>query len=134
MNARTLLLFTVPLLPLARRADAQLVRDFGGEVSRSAPRPDASRLAEVPSVASELRSRVRIAGDSAQRIAMHDFGWHGRVASLEADEEDARVFWDVKIVPDTSQQTIIRYRVDATSGGIMNVKEFTGLRGLAKRP
>ena len=56
------------------------------------------------------------------------------MSSIEIDEEDSRVFWDVKILPDANLQTIVRYRVDAANGGIMSIKEFTGLRGLARRP
>ena len=68
-------------------------------------------------------------------VTMEDFGrWRGRVSSLELDEEDARLFWDVKIVPDATRETLVRYRVDATSGGIIAIREFTGIRGLARRP
>jgi uncharacterized membrane protein YkoI len=103
-----------------------------GEV---ASRVDASRLTtRIPGVSAEYAARVRIGGDSAQRIALGDFAWRGRVTSIEIDEEDARVYWDVKIVPDSSQQTIVRYRVDASSGGILGIREFTGVRGLARRP
>lgn len=133
MNARLLLL--VLLLLIAKRSDAQIVRESGGDVSRGKGRQDAGRMAtRIPGVAAEFRDRVRVGGDSAQRIALDDFAWRGRVVSVEIDEEDARVFWDVKILPDAQRQTIVRYRVDAASGGIMNIKEFTGLRGLAARP
>ena len=122
-------------LAVASRSDAQS-REVGGEVSRSRPaRVDPARLsARIPGVDSTMRARVRVPGDSAQRIALDDFEWRGRVISLEVDEEDSRVFWDVKIVPDSSQSTVVRYRVDAATGGIMNIKEFTGLHGLARRP
>jgi uncharacterized membrane protein YkoI len=135
MKSGTLVLLAVTLLVIAKRSDAQIVRESAGDVSGGGGKADASRLASrVPGVSWEFRSRVRVGGDSAQRIALADFDWHGRVSSLEIDEEDSRVFWDVKIVPDTSTQTIVRYRVDAMTGGIMSFKEFTGLRGLARRP
>jgi len=134
MKSGTLVLFAVALV-VAKRTDAQIVRESAGEVRSSHVKADPSRLASrIPGVSWEFRSRVRIGGDSAQRIALADFDWRGKVSSLEIDEEDSRVFWDVKIVPDTSAQTIVRYRVDAMSGGIMGIKEFTGLRGLARRP
>jgi uncharacterized membrane protein YkoI len=133
------LLVTLAVLALAKRSDAQTkVRVSTGEVTRSsAGRPDVSRLApRIRGVDQEHRGQILVSGDSAQRIAMNDYEWRGRVHSVEFDEEDARVFWDVKIVPDSSQQTIVRYRVDAASGGIMSIKEFSGIRGLglARKP
>lgn len=119
----------VMALATATRVDAQRPRVTvsGGDVSRV----DSGRLSpRIPGVEPELRGRVRVSGDSAQIIALTDFDWRGRVSSVEIDEEDTRVFWDVKIVPDTSRQTIIRYRIDAGSGGIIGIKEFTGVRGL----
>jgi hypothetical protein len=128
-------LAALALVALASRSEAQTTaRVFGGEVSRTGARADAARLAtRIPGVEGEQRTRIQVSGDSAQRLAMNDFGWNGRVSSVEFDEEDARLFWDVKIVPDTSQKTIIRYRVDAATGGILGIKEFTGIRGLARR-
>jgi len=138
MSMRTrgaLLLIAVAIALVAKRSDAQIVRESAGEVSGVRARPDPSRLASrIPGVAWELRARVRVSGDSAQRIALADFEWRGRVSSVEIDEEDGRVFWDVKLLPDANLQTIVRYRVDAATGGIMSIKEFTGLRGLARRP
>src|SRR5688572_13962682 len=128
---RTLALMLVVAEPLlAQRARVNV---SGGEVERT-PREDASRLAtRIPGIDAELRARLQVGGDSAQRIAMNDFAWKGRVSSVEIDEEDTRVFWDVKIVPDSAQQTIVRYRVDATNGAILGVKQFTGVRGLIIR-
>lgn len=53
------------------------------------------------------------------------------MSSIEIDEEDARLYWDVKIIPDSVRRTIVRYRVDAVSGGILSIREFTGVGGLA---
>jgi uncharacterized membrane protein YkoI len=133
MKARILL--TLATLALANQSDAQTrVRVSGGEVSRTSARVDVARLsARIPGVDSGRREQIHVSGDSAQRIAMNDFAWRGSVTSVEFDEQDARVFWDVKILPDTSQQTIIRYRIDATNGGILDIKEFSGIRGLARR-
>ena len=130
---KALAFMTLALLVIAaRRGSAQRVTISKGEVSRPG-RVDTTRLVNrIPGVDDELRARLRVSGDSAQRIAMHDFEWKGRVSSVEIDEDDARVFWDVKIVPDTSVQTIVRYRVDATNGGILSIKEFTGIPGLAR--
>ena len=135
MKARILLTLALMLVVaeplLAQRARVNV---SGGEVSRSAAPGDASRLAtRIPGIDAELRARLQVGGDSAQRIAMNDFAWKGRVSSVEIDQEDARVFWDVKIVPDSGQQTIVRYRVDATNGAILGVKQFTGVRGLLIR-
>lgn len=135
-NMKAYLLLALAVLPLAKRSDAQSkVRISEGEVTRSSsPRSDPSRLASrIPGVDAERSGRIRVSGDSAQRIALSDCAWKGRVSSVEIDEEDARVFWDVKIVPDTSQMTIVRYRIDATNGGIMGIKEFSGIGGLARR-
>lgn len=105
----------------------------GGDVTRGVG--DRARLASrIPGVEAERRARVRVEGDSAQRLAMNDFEWRGRVSSVEIDEEDARVFWDVKIVPDSNQQMIVRYRVDAATGGILDIKEFHGIRALPRAP
>lgn len=129
---QTLALMLVVAGPLL--AQRPRVNVSGGDVARAAPRADASRLAtRIPGIDAELRARLQVGGDSAQRVAMNDFAWKGRVSSLEIDEEDARVFWDVKIVPDSGQQTIVRYRVDAMTGAIMGVKQFTGVRGLPTR-
>lgn len=118
---------------LAQRARVTI---SGGDVASSgALRRDASRLApKIPGVTAELRARLRVSGDSAQRIALDDFNWLGRVSSVEVDEQDARLFWDVKIVPDSTRTTIVRYRIDATNGGILDIREFTGVRGLARTP
>jgi uncharacterized membrane protein YkoI len=127
----TLGLTAVVACPLSGQTQTR-VTVSGGDV---AGRAESSRLTtRIPGVSAEYAARVRIGGDSAQRIAMSDFAWRGRVSSVEIDEEDARVYWDVKIVPDSSQQTIVRYRVDALSGGILGIREFTGIRGLARRP
>lgn len=137
MKARILLILVVLMVALAKRSDAQSrARVSGGEVTRSsAARTDLSRLSSrILGLDAERRGRIQVSGDSAQRIAMNDYDWNGRVSSVEFDEEDAREFWDVKIVPDSSQQTIVRYRVDALSGGILSIKEFSGIRGLAKKP
>jgi uncharacterized membrane protein YkoI len=132
MKAR--ILVTLAMIALANRSDAQTRMRFSdGEVSRNSARVDITRLStRIPGVDGALREQIHVSGDSAQRIAMNDFEWRGKVSSIEFDEADARVFWDVKIVPDTSQQTIIRYRVDATNGGILDIKEFSGVRGLAR--
>jgi uncharacterized membrane protein YkoI len=107
-------------------ADAQS-RGFasaGGEV--------VSRMtARVPGVTAEQKVRLRVSGDSAQRIALGDFAWKGRVISLEIDEEDTRLYWDVKIEPDSKPGNVVRYRVDATNGGILGIKEFARV---ARRP
>ena len=106
-----------------------------GDVALAPTRGNAARLApRIPGIAPDLAARIRVGGDSAQRIALEDFGWKGRVSSLELDEQDARLFWDVKVVPDATRETLMRYRVDATTGRIMEIKEFTGIRGLARRP
>lgn len=136
----TRLLLALALVTLAGdRAGAQRTRvtTSPGEVAlRDAARPTPPRLApRIPGIGSELAARVRISGDSAQRIAMNDFEWRGRVSSVEIDEEDTRLFWDVKIVPDSTRGTLVRYRVDASSGGILGIREFTGIRGVAaQRP
>jgi uncharacterized membrane protein YkoI len=116
--------------------DAQRTRIAvsGGEVSRSPTAGDSARLApKLPGLTPELAARVVVNGDSAQRIAMHDFNWRGRVASVELDEEESRLYWDVKIVPDSTRSVIVRYRVDAANGGILGIREFTGLGGLLIR-
>ncbi len=116
---------------LASRSEAQTrVREFGGEVSRREARADPARLGRVPGIDAALSARIRVSGDSAQRTAMNDFEWRGRVSSVEIDEEDARLYWDVKIVPDFASETVIRYRVDATGGGILSIKEFKGIKGI----
>jgi uncharacterized membrane protein YkoI len=132
MTGRLLLALT--LAAVANRSEAQTrVRVSGGDVSRSAARGDPSRLGPVPGIDADLRARLRVGGDSAQRIALNDFEWRGHVTSIEIDEEDARLYWDVKIVPDSGTGTIVRYRVDATNGGILSIKEFTGIKGLRIR-
>ena len=112
-------LVTLAVLGVAAPMGAQSARQYasGGEVvSRMAAR--------VPGVTHEQRARLRVAGDSAQRIALQDYAWKGRVVSVEIDEQDTRLFWDVKIEPDGNPRVIIRYRVDATNGGILGIKEF----------
>ena len=114
---------------------ARVIVSGGAVVSNRALRKEAWRLApHIPGLAEDLRARLRITGDSAQRIALDDFEWRGRVSSVEVDEQDSRLYWDVKIVPDSTHGTILRYRIDATSGGILDIREFTGVRGLARKP
>jgi hypothetical protein len=133
---RSCQLLTILFLALASRSEAQsVVRNSDGSVGRADPRVDASRLfSKLPGLSAELKARIRVNGDSAQRIALGDFDWRGRVNSVEIDEEDSRLYWDVKIVPDSLERTIVRYRVDALSGGILSIREFTGIAGLPKRP
>lgn len=128
MNRMRAVAMAMAILTAARaEAQRERVTVSGGDVSRV----DSGRLSpRVPGVDESLRARVHIGGDSAQRIALSDFDWRGRVSSVEIDEEDSRVFWDVKIVPDSSRQTIVRYRIDAASGGIIGIREFSGVRGL----
>jgi uncharacterized membrane protein YkoI len=138
MTMRTFLTFAL-VVATAGSAHAQPARSYfssGGEVSKASAAGDLARLApHIPGLSPELRARLRISGDSAQRIALHDFDWRGRVSSIEVDGDDARAFWDVKIVPDSTIGTIVRYRVDGKTGGILEIREFTGVRGLArKRP
>jgi hypothetical protein len=132
MNACLLLAFA--LLASAELAEAQSkMYVSSGDVTRNIG--DRARLASrIPGVDPDRRARVRVEGDSAQRLAMNDFEWRGRVSSVEIDEEDARVFWDVKIVPDTNPDMIVRYRVDASTGGILDIKEFHGIRALTRAP
>lgn len=77
----------------------------------------------IPAVPEEHKARLRVGGDSAQRIALADFAWRGRVLSVEIDEQDARLFWEVRIEPDVPPRAMIRYRVDATNGGILGITE-----------
>jgi uncharacterized membrane protein YkoI len=135
MKARALLTLGLTVgVACSLGAQQTRVTVSSGDVE-SGNRARVARLAtRIPGVSAEYAGRVRVTGDSAQRIAMSDFAWRGQVSSIELDEEDSRVYWDVKIVPDSSQQTIIRYRVDAASGGILGIREFTGIRGLARRP
>lgn len=119
MLLRALAVGTLALTWPAVAAGAQSPRSFasGGEV--------VSRMsARVPGVSAEQRARLRVSGDSAQRLALADYAWKGRVISLEIDEEDTRLYWDVKIEPDAKPGTVVRYRVDATNGGILSIKEF----------
>jgi uncharacterized membrane protein YkoI len=122
----------VVVLLAAKQSQAQTTSSSGGEVSA---RAETSRLTtRIPGVDDAQRARVRVSGDSAQRIAMDDLQWRGRVTSVEVDEEDARLYWDVKIVPDNAPQTIVRYRVDAGTGAILGIREFAGVRGLVRIP
>ena len=118
------------------RAQRTRVSVSGGDVASSTPiRRETWRLAaNVPGLAEDVRARLRVSGDSAQRIALDDFSWRGRVSSVEIDEQDARLFWDVKIVPDSTRGTIVRYRIDGATGGILDIREFTGIRGLGRTP
>ena len=116
-------LVTLAILGVAAPIGAQSSRltttSSGGEVvSRMAAR--------IPGVPAEQKARLRVGGDSAQRIALADFAWKGRVVSVEIDEQDTRLFWDVKIEPDANPRAILRYRVDATNGGILGIREFPG--------
>lgn len=98
-----------------------------GSVAPGASRApaDASRLSTLaPELHPDLKARVQVACDSAQRIALSDFDWKGRVRHVGIAEEDARVFWDVRIVPDSARAAEIRYRVDAASGGILSINEL----------
>ena len=105
--------------PLGAQSPRVVASTSGGEV--------VSRMSRrVPGVAEEYKARVRVSGDSAQRVALGDFAWKGRVTSVEIDEQDTRVFWDVKIEPDANPRAILRYRVDATNGGILGIREFPG--------
>lgn len=129
-------ILTILFLALASRSEAQgVVRNSDGSVARPAPRVDATRLfSRLPGLSAELKARIRVTADSAQRIALGDFEWRGRVNSVEIDEEDSRLYWDVKIVPDSLERTIVRYRVDAVNGGILSIREFVGIAGLRLRP
>jgi hypothetical protein len=135
MNTKVRTILTLGLgLLVARPLSARQVTVSGGDVSRPSARVDVLRLStRIPGIDSAFLARVRVSGDSAQRLAMHDYEWKGRVSSVEIDEDAGRVVWDVKIVPDSSAQTIVRYRIDALTGGIANVREFAGVPGLRIR-
>lgn len=128
------LLALVTLAAMAAYAQTK-VNVSGGDVTSSARRGDAGRLTRrITGSDPQQLERSRVSGDSAQRIAMTDYEWRGRVMSVEFDSADSRVFWDVKIIPDSSTTTIVRYRVDAGGGGILDIREFGGIRGLPRRP
>jgi len=130
MKSRVLVFASIPLLVLAWRSDAQSrERMSGGEVSSRADR----LTKRIRGLTPELRGRVNIGGDSAQRIAMSDYDWQGRVLSVELDEEDARTFWDVRIAPDSSDRLVVRYLVDARTGGVLGIKEFPATRTTLNR-
>lgn len=134
MKAALLALGLMAVVATPSWAQRPRVTVSGGDVSRPGV-PDPARLSSrIPGLTAEYAGRVRVGGDSAQRIAISDFAWRGRVTSVEIDEEDARVYWDVKIVPDSLERTIVRYRVDAVSGGILSIREFVGIAGLRLRP
>jgi hypothetical protein len=132
-------LFSLVALSLCTAAESRAQRprvfESGGDLTRvAAVVGDRARLApRIPGLSPELQARLRVSGDSAQRIALDDFAWRGRVSSLEVDQDETRVFWDVKIVPDSTSSTIVRYRVDGSTGGILEIREFTGIRGLARK-
>lgn len=135
MKSSMVLLATLATLAAQEaRAQRTRVNVSAGDVASSASlRRETWRLAaSVPGLAADVRARLRISGDSAQSIALDDFDWRGRVSSVEIDEQDARLFWDVKIVPDSTRGTIVRYRIDGATGGILDIREFTGIRGLAR--
>jgi hypothetical protein len=125
------LVTTAMLVLLASTAAAQTTVSYStGSVARA---PDPRRLAtQVPVPDASRRERARVSGDSAQRLAMHDMDWRGRVLSVELDE-DERLYWDVKIAPDSAPRTILRYRVDAGTAGIIGIREFTDVGRLARR-
>jgi hypothetical protein len=131
---RRLLVMALLAVMSAPTAAQKKVAQSGGEVALHAARANAARLTDRVSGADSAQlARIQVGGDSAQRIAMHDYAWRGRVRSVEFDSADSRVFWDVKIVPDGSPTTVVRYRVDALVGGIMDIREFTGVRRLTRR-
>lgn len=131
---RSVLLVLVTLVAMPASAQTK-VTVSGGDVTSSHPRGDAGRLTRRITGGDPQRIEGRrVSGDSAQRIAMTDYEWRGRVMSVEFDSADSRVFWDVKIIPDSSATTIVRYRVDAGAGGILDIREFGGIRGLPRRP
>ena len=128
MLARTLVLAVLVGVPASADAQVARVNYAGGEVTLAADDRRARLARRVPGIPPEWRARVLVSGDTAQHLALSDFDWRGRVLSLELDESDTRIFWDVKIVPDGTRETIVRYRVDAASGGILSIREFTGIR------
>src|SRR5688572_12968579 len=75
-----LVLAAAPLSAQAR------VSFSGGEVARAADVRRLTRQVPIPDAA--RRERARVSGDSAQRVAMDDFAWRGRVVSVELDESD----------------------------------------------
>jgi len=131
MRLVTMVVLAFAAAPLGAQAR---VTFSGGEVGGAPRAVDVRRLAErVPVPDATRRERARVSGDSAQRVAMHDFDWRGRVVSVELDEDAERVYWDVKIVPDTAPRTVLRYRVDAGTAGILGIREFTDVAALTPR-
>lgn len=77
MKTRMLLTLALPLV-VSGPLDAQPARVSVRQLVSRDARGDDSRLAtQIPGIDAALRARLRVGGDSAQRIAMNDFAWEG---------------------------------------------------------
>lgn len=98
----------------------------GGQPIYCAPN-DAAEVARVE-IKSDLYTTSMISPAQAKAIAL--CAVPGQISSGEMQVNNGRTVYEIALLP-TDKKTYSKVEIDATTGEIINAKQFGGLRGLA---
>jgi len=88
---------------------------------------DAAEVARV-SIKSDLYTSGMISPEQAKALAL--CAVPGQIASGEMQVNNGRTVYEIALLP-TDKKTYSKVEIDASTGEIINAKQFGGLRGLA---
>jgi hypothetical protein len=88
---------------------------------------DAAEVARVQ-IKSDLYNSTMISPEQAKAIAL--CAVPGQLSSGEMQVNNGRTVYEIALLP-TDKKTYSKVEIDATTGEIINAKQFGGLRGLA---
>ena len=99
----------------------------GGQPIYCAPN-DAAEVARVEIKSDLYNSSTMISPTQAKAIAL--CAVPGQISSGEMQVNNGRTVYEIALLP-TDKKTYSKVEIDATTGEIINAKQFGGLRGLA---
>jgi hypothetical protein len=102
-------------------AGAQKVAVSSGTVARVA----ADEPARIE-IKAGTEGRARISPNRAKAIALARVP--GQVAGGELHDEDGRLVYDIKVLPE-KKKTYSKVVIDARTGAVLSVKQYGGVRG-----
>jgi hypothetical protein len=88
---------------------------------------DAEEVAKV-TIKSDLYTTAMITPEQAKALAL--CAVPGQISSGEMNVNNGRTVYEITLLP-TDKKTHAKVEIDATTGEVINAKQFGGLRGLA---
>ena len=89
---------------------------------------DSVEVAKVQIKTEQYDAATMISPDQAKALAL--CAVPGQISSGEFNVKDGRAVYDISMLP-TDKKTYTKIQIDATTGEVLNAKQFGGLRGLA---